>query len=48
MNEQPQNHQHPTGPVRLRDWLSGEVRVSRAILVAGGVLLLALVGIALD
>lgn len=43
MNDQPR-----TDLMRLRDWLSGEVRISRAVLVAGGVLLLALAGIALD
>jgi hypothetical protein len=33
---------------RVRDWLDGETLVSRKILVAGGILLLILVGVALD
>lgn len=43
---------HKEGPrtdlTRLRDWLLGEVRVSRAILVGGSVLLLLAIGVALD
>lgn len=50
MNEQNQNAtQHPkTDLMRLQTWLSGEVRVSRAVLAAGGVLLLIVAGVALD
>ena len=33
---------------RARDWLMGEVRVSRAYLGAGGLLFLALLVVALD
>ena len=33
---------------RAGEWLSGEVRVSRKLLVAGGLLLLILFGVALD
>ena len=33
---------------RVGDWLAGEVRVSRKVLVAGGVVILILLGIALD
>lgn len=33
---------------RVSDWLSGEVRVSRKVLVAGAVLIAILFGIALD
>ena len=33
---------------RLSEWLSGEVRVSRKLLLAGGVFALILLGIAFD
>ncbi len=42
MNEQRSDLQ------RAGDWLSGEVRVSRMIIIAGGILLLILIGVALD
>lgn len=42
------NEHHKTDLQRAGDWLSGEVRVSRKLLVAGGLLLLILVGVALD
>ena len=47
------NDHHRT-PLRTTDlqragaWLDGEVRLSRKILVAGGLLVLVLLGIALD
>ncbi|WP_349359292.1 hypothetical protein [Stappia sp.] len=45
-------HQHTeTGRSDLQragDWLNGDIRVSRKVLVAGGVLLLVLLGVALD
>lgn len=42
------NEQQQTDLQRAGEWLSGEVRVSRKLLVAGGLLLLILVGVALD
>lgn len=43
MNEQQQTDRQSAGT-----WLSGEVRVPRQLLLAGGILLLILFGIALD
>ncbi len=50
MNEQQHQPDVPqqTDLQRASEWLSGEVKVSRKILVAGGVLLLVLLGVALD
>jgi hypothetical protein len=42
------NEQLQTGLQRVTEWLSGEERVSRKLLVAGGILLLILLGVALD
>lgn len=42
------NQHQPSGLERAGEWLTGEVRVSRKVLVAGGVLILILLGIALD
>jgi len=42
------NEHRQTDLQRAGDWLSGEVRVSRKILVAGGILLAILFGVALD
>jgi hypothetical protein len=45
--------QQPANPPRsdlqrAGDWLNGETRVSRKLLVAGGVLVVILLGVALD
>ena len=42
------NDHQQTELQRVGEWLSGEVRVSRKLLVTGGILLLVLFGIALD
>jgi hypothetical protein len=42
------NDHRKTDLQRAGEWLSGEVRVSRRLLVAGGILILILLGIALD
>jgi hypothetical protein len=41
-------HRNGTDLARLRAWLSGEVRVSRALLLAGASALLLTTGLALD
>lgn len=48
MNEHQQTDRQRSDLQRAGDWLNGEVRVSRKILVAGAVLALILVGVALD
>jgi hypothetical protein len=40
--------QNQTDLQRAGEWLSGEVRVSRKVLVLGGVVMLVLLGVALD
>jgi hypothetical protein len=42
------NEQKQTDLERARTWLSGDVRVSRKALVLGGVIMLVLLGVALD
>ncbi|KIT14611.1 hypothetical protein [Jannaschia aquimarina] len=42
------NREPQTDMERLNHWLSGEVRVTRLVLVIGGVILLVAAGVALD
>jgi hypothetical protein len=48
MNEQQQTDPQRSDLQRAGDWLNGETRISRKVLVAGAVLLLILLGVALD
>jgi hypothetical protein len=48
MNEQQQTALKRSDLQRAGDWLNGETRISRKLLVAGCVLLLVLFGVALD
>jgi hypothetical protein len=48
MDEQKNTDSHRSDLQRAGDWLNGETRISRKVLVAGAVLLLILLGVALD
>lgn len=48
MNEHQQTETNRSDLQRAGDWLNGETQISRKVLVAGAVLLLILLGVALD
>lgn len=48
MNEHQQPETNRSDLQRAGDWLNGETRISRKVLVLGAVLLLILLGVALD
>lgn len=48
MNDQTSRQQTQSDLQRRQTWLSGEVRVSHAILVTGGALLFVVAGVALE
>lgn len=48
MNEQQHTDLQRSDLQRAGDWLNGETRISRRVMVAGAILLVILLGVALD